>query len=535
MGRSMMAAALLLLFYPCAASGDPITFAGTFIPTDSPGYHRYEFDVPVGTGRIEVAYGHTTEGEQSPVMGNVVDIAIYDPDGFRGSSGGARTDFVVALTAEDTTDAYLPGPIPAGTWTIELGTGYIASGSTTVFELAIDTIAGDDEPFEPPAWEPPVLGGAGWYRGDLHSHSLHSDGSEPLEATFAFAHDVGLDFIASSEHFTYSAHNELPAQQDLYGDMVLIRGVEMTSYRGHANVFGHTGYVDYHASEPGYDVGAVIGAVHDAGGLFSVNHPGHFTVETEGGTVSLGWTVPDTDWADVDCVEVVNGRSAWLGDVVNPLNENAIALWDEVLLQGHRVTAVGGSDDHKAGTGSADEDFYYAPIGTPTTVVYAEELSEAGILEALAAGHASVQAAGPDGPELYLTAVCGDDEGMMGDVVAGPDCVVTAQAVGGSGLTLRVIEDGLLADDPTVSGDDWLFDIDADPQQVSYVRVELRDGDLLQALSNPVYLEFAEADAEEIMPYPPEDDCSCSSAPAPPSALLSTVVLLGLLLVRRAR
>ena len=533
--RLLAALVLACVAYAPAAWAEPIVFDGTFVPTDSPGYHLYVFDVPEGTTRISVVYSYTTEGDQSPVMGNVVDIAIYDPDGFRGSSGGARSEFTVALTAEETTDAYIPGAIPAGTWVIELGTGYIASGSTVGFELTIALADVDEgvDPFEWPEWNPPVLGGPGWYAGDLHSHSLHSDGSHPLEDVFAYAHTVGMDFMASSEHFTHSAHHELPALQEQYDDLVLIRGIEMTSYRGHANVFAVTGYVDYHASEPDYDIGAVIDAVHSEGGLFSVNHPGHFEAATEGGTVSLGWTVPDTDWADVDCMEVVNGASTWLGDIVNPLNENAIALWDEVLLAGHRVTAVGGSDDHKAGTGDADENFYYAPIGTPTTVVYAEELSEAGILDAFAAGHAFLKADGPDGPELYLTAACGDDEGMMGDVVAGPECVVSARVVGGDGLTLRVIQDGEIVDDPTVSGDDsWAY-LDADPQVVSYVRVELRDGELLKALSNPVYLEFAED--EEIMPYPPEDDCSCTSGPASPSTLLSGVVLLGLLAVRRMR
>jgi len=86
-------------------------------------------------------------------------------------------------------------------------------------------------------------------------------------------------------------------------------------------------------------------------------------------------------------------------------------------------------------------------LGTPTTWVYAEELSTAGILGGIRAGHVYISA-DPQGPELYLAAADGDGDedgayvGMMGDeiiVSAGRSVMLRAQVVGGRGLVLRIV------------------------------------------------------------------------------------------------
>jgi len=524
-----------LAFY---AGAETFAFDGLFESSDAPGCIPVEFEVAEGTGSIHVAYAYASEGNENPVMGNVVDIAIYDTQAFRGATGSAKSSFVVALTQEDTTDGYVPGPIPSGTWAVELCAAFVASGSTTAWELDIETIAGSATPFTPPAWEPPVLGGPGWYRGDLHTHSTHSDGSRPIEDVFAFAHQGGLDFIAISDHNTHTGHYEMPQLQSQYDDMALLRGIELTTYRGHANVFALTEPLDYHVTDEGYDINAVIDGVHDAGGLFSVNHPEHFSAETDGGTVSIGWTLDETDWSRVDFIEVANGASTWLGDVVNPLNANALLLWDRLLSDGHRISAVGGSDDHHAGQGDAAESFYYSPIGTPTTVVYAEELSESGVLAALLAGHAYIKAESPDGPELLLTATCGDDAGMMGDEVSGPSCDVTAEASGAAGLTLVLLGDGEEIEDEYLFDDEVVRSFEVVPSDRTVVRLELRDDDLLIALTNPVYLSWSEGAGEPSGDDDSGDDneadgCACSAHPSPARSLAGCVLLLLLGVSRR--
>src|SRR5204862_113567 len=61
-----------------------------------------------------------------------------------------------------------------------------------------------------PAPAPPALAvpgaGPGWYRGDLHLHSVHSDGGRDLDELAAAARVAKLDFIVSTEHNTNSAN-----------------------------------------------------------------------------------------------------------------------------------------------------------------------------------------------------------------------------------------------------------------------------------------------------------------------------------------
>ena len=55
--------------------------------------------------------------------------------------------------------------------------------------------------------------GAGWYRGDLHVHTVHSDGQYEVSQLVAAAHASGLDFIVSTDHNTCSANRAWPAHR----------------------------------------------------------------------------------------------------------------------------------------------------------------------------------------------------------------------------------------------------------------------------------------------------------------------------------
>ena len=43
---------------------------------------------------------------------------------------------------------------------------------------------------------------AGWYRGDLHTHTVHSDGRRRIDEMAEAATSAGLDFIVSTDHNT---------------------------------------------------------------------------------------------------------------------------------------------------------------------------------------------------------------------------------------------------------------------------------------------------------------------------------------------
>ncbi|MBI4704242.1 MAG: CehA/McbA family metallohydrolase [Deltaproteobacteria bacterium] len=486
-----VAATLAAVLLASAARPDTFSFGGTFSPAQSGSYHDQQFLVPEGTAAVHVSYSYSSTGEAGALFANVVDIGIYDPLGLRGWSGSAKSSFSVALSAEKTTDGYVAGPMPAGPWLVEVGAAYVNAGSSTSWQVTVETEPGSGAPFAAPSWQEVTLGGAGWYAGDLHCHSTHSDGAQPPAQVFAYARQRGLDFIALTDHNAFTGHYEMHALQEQYDDILLVRGLELTSYRGHANVFGLTGYQDYHATEPGYDIGTVIDAIHEAGGLFSVNHPDLPGAEpAPGAKVSGGWTVEGTDWSQIDLIEVLNGGATLGGAVVNPFNAAAIEHWDKLLSEGRHVFAVGGSDDHLAGQGSTDESPSYAPIGTPTTVVYAAQWSEQGILAGLRAGRAYIRAESPLGPDLFVTADCGGPPATMGEEATGPWCRVTGRAVGGTGQRLVLVHDAQIAGEAVAQGDDFSHDFEnLVPAKQSYVRLELRTEEgLLLALTNPVFL-----------------------------------------------
>ena len=106
----------------------------------------------------------------------------------------------------------------------------------------------------------PSFGNMKIYFGDLHSHSLYSDGQgTPLEA-YQTARARGLEFFSLSEHgfmLTQDEWNSLQQIADsvtVNGQFIGIRGFEYTGYKGHINVFNTNTYV--RRNDPQYDTQA---------------------------------------------------------------------------------------------------------------------------------------------------------------------------------------------------------------------------------------------------------------------------------------
>src|SRR5215210_4553276 len=79
----------------------------------------------------------------------------------------------------------------------------------------------------------------------------------------------------------------------------------------------------------------------------------------------------------------------------------AIDFWEQKLDAGYKIAPVGGSDSHDAGRTPEPT---HSPVGDPTTVLFADELSEAGIKRAIDARHTYVKMFGNDGPDLRFEA-----------------------------------------------------------------------------------------------------------------------------------
>ena len=185
----------------------------------------------------------------------------------------------------------------------------------------------------------PLNDNPGWYRGDLHMHDAHSDGSCasqsgksvpcPLFLTVEAAVRRGLDFIAITDHNTTSQYDDERELQPYFDKLLMIPGRELTTFHGHANEFGTTRFIDYKPA----DVNAMFRQARSLGAIVSINHP-----QSPSGEICMGcgWTAsPPADMNLVTSVEVVNGAGL-----------PATKFWDEQLKHGFRLTAVGGSDNH---------------------------------------------------------------------------------------------------------------------------------------------------------------------------------------------
>jgi hypothetical protein len=478
-----LALILVLLATPAwAQEREPdLVLTGQVVGADNQSYKPLTFDVPPGVTRLTVAFDYARDQK------TVVDLGLMDPVRFRGWSGGNKQRFTLA--AEDATPSYLPGPLPAGRWTLLLGVPNARPASAAAYEARIFFDRDDGaKGFSSTS----LKAAPGWYRGDLHMHTAHSDGACltqagvrapcPVYRTVEAAVARGLDFIAITDHNTTSHYEAMAELQPAFDKLLLIPGREVTTFHGHANVFGPTGFIDFRLSDPAVpNIKALQDAVAAAGGLFSINHPSSPSGEI---CMGCGWTAPDTDYDEVQAIEVANGGSERAqGAAEGPLS--GVPFWERQLNAGHRITAVGGSDNHDAGMplGVASS------VGRPTTVVHAEALSTPAILAGLRAGRVFIDLDASGDRVLDLTAKWAKDQAVMGGVLRvspGESVAFTAVLVGGDPKGLEIVRDGTVVKAPI--GPDGVFRLPAG-KTTSWVRLNLRDGKgRLMLIGNPIYL-----------------------------------------------
>jgi hypothetical protein len=490
-----------------------IVLEGHFDSTDQDvdEFRLLPFEVPPGIVQVRVRYqvSHPLSADKVGwEKGNIVDIGLFDPrgaeflhaKGFRGWSGSARREITVA--ASEATPGYLPGPVQPGTWHVILGLYQLAPEGCD-YRVVVTLKKGRQRAKEHKGREAWEQGGEGaekredrgtedgprWYRGDLHAHTWHSDGSAPLADLVAAARAQGLDFVAVTEHNTLS---HLP----LLGihttpDLLLVPGVEVSTYHGHANVWpigGPDGFVEFRCWSDD-QIAQVREAVRARGALFSINHP------KEGG--------PPWEFGDLfepDCIEVWG--APWFIS-----NYQALAVWDAQLRRGKCITAVGGSDKHQGPFVDVDNgELGWYEVGNPCTHVFADALSIPAIIAGLRAGHVFISQ-GPAGPRLELSAeeIHGRQRAAMGDelrVPAGASMRLHCRVQGGAGNNLRLVSAQEIHDAP-ITDDEFTYECQVTPTEDTYWRPEVIEPPevpldeepaalMAKALGNPIYVKITE-------------------------------------------
>src|SRR5262249_54514043 len=152
------------------------------------------------------------------------------------------------------TPGYLPGEIEPGLWQVVIGLHMVPADGVryrVTAEPSTGPAADHAVVSAPPApatrparRELPAAPRRPRPAGDLHAHTVHSDGAMTVPELACLAISRGLDFIAVTDHNTVSHHAELPAAARGYG-ITLLPGQELTTDRGHAGVLGDTGWIDF--------------------------------------------------------------------------------------------------------------------------------------------------------------------------------------------------------------------------------------------------------------------------------------------------
>lgn len=363
-------------------------------------YFTIPFQVRAGIETLRVKYSYARRGSDQILLEsgecisqpetNIIDLGLIRPDGGQaGASGSDKTE--IYIREADATPGYTPCRIAAGEWRILVGAYKVAPEGVTVwYEVTLEEKS------------------TRLLRGDLHVHTLASDGVHTLEELAWKAKRNGLDFLAITDH-----NQQVPAERlPRIPGVTMIPGVEWTHFQGHANFVG----IDHPYDEPFFtnnieETRSRFESARRRGALIIINHPFEEICPFQF----------DYNALPFDCIEVWNGP-------MRESNLRAIGLWQQLLSAGKKIPISGGSDYHR------DTPFIF--LGGPSMGVYAESAGTSDILAAIKQGHAFITFA-PNGPAVEISA----GEAMMGDSVSWND--VKTMNIHASGLVtgdlLRVV------------------------------------------------------------------------------------------------
>ncbi len=449
------------------------------VPVEGGDYLLVPFTVPAGTVELTVAHD---DGSASQIL----DWGVWSPDGFRGWGGGLTEPAVIGVA--ESSRGYRAGPIAPGAWWVVIGKAKL-QGEPGQYVIDLEFRDAAELPVRPRApWAAVTLATERrWYAGDFHVHSEESgDASATFDQIVDLARGRGLDFVVLTDHNTDAHVPRLAARQAGLPDLLLVRGAEVTTYAGHGNAVGTGAYVDHRVGLDGVGAPSILAAVAAQGGAFVVNHPALALGEL---CIGCAWDHADTPWAEVDAIEIQTGNADLTAAVFTP---RSIALWDREEDAGHPLAAVGGSDDHRAGmeTGAVA-----ARIGSPTTMVLADALSEAALVEAVRAGRTVVKLRGPDDPMVELVArdAAGARAVGLGETLREVGEAELEATVGGAAAAGAIVElwrDGqLVASTPVPADGATVRFVRPVTGQRERYRVELTRDGLRLTVTSHVYVE----------------------------------------------
>lgn len=180
-----------------------------------------------------------------------------------------------------------------------------------------------------------------WYKGNLHTHTLNSDGDSTPHEVATWYREHGYHFLVLSDHNHLTEVGGLNAVHAAKEKFLMIPGEEVTDAFAKKHIHVNA-YDPDHKVEPQHGDSVVstiqnnVNAIRAANGLPSINHP------------NFHWSITADDLLKVENLnlfEVYNGHPT-----VNNVGGGGFAsldeMWDVLLSAGRRTFGIAVDDAH---------------------------------------------------------------------------------------------------------------------------------------------------------------------------------------------
>lgn len=225
-----------------------------------------------------------------------------------------------------------------------------------------------------PPWE---AGKPRWYKGNLHTHTVNSDGDSTPHEVATWYREHGYQFLALTDH---NHKTEVAALNAIHGareKFLIIPAEELTDQYLkrpiHINAINPESEVQaQHGDSVAATIQRNVDTIRAAKGLPSVNHP------------NFHWAITARDMMGIKGLklfEVFNGHPT-VNNMGGGGSPSLDQMWDELLTGGQRLYGIGVDDAHVFKRTGQE----FSNPGRGWVVVRASALTPGAITEALERG-----------------------------------------------------------------------------------------------------------------------------------------------------
>lgn len=315
-----------------------------------------------------------------------------------------------------------------------------------------------------------------WYKGNLHSHTVNSDGKlTPQEAVMLFR-EHGYHFLCFSEHDLYTDYRAEFDREDfiilpgLEASVSLIEEKDARVWRKTHHIHGMLGTKDMQnmAIKPLLKHMEPMPPVVRTGNWDGAGEAQRLVDELKARGCITTYNHPI--WSRVEEHEFVDTEGVWAVEIFNYGTENESKTgydtvhWDRMLRAGKHILAFASDDNHNHG------DFDDACGGY--IMVKSEELSHESIVKNMIAGNYYSSS----GPEIYEWGIQNGAAYVKCSPVYRIDFIVGNVINYGGSTVCKKVEETIQKGAYTLRGHE------------DYIRVECTDKYGKTAWSNPIYL-----------------------------------------------